>query len=150
MIHGCSVFLALQRSDEAETCLKDSLGAQPSRLQALTLRLLARLYHDSGRFDQASEHYRKALSLYRRLNDKDGEAETLQGLALLAEESGQLVASLRLSLDAAEVLRQNGRTYELAHQWASIGRRRSGLGQHQEGIVDLALAVTVFARIRLE
>ncbi len=111
--------------EDLQEALRRRRGEE-SRQAASSATALAELWHDSGDFTRAEEHYRQALEGIERWFGKDADryAGTMSNLGLLLEESGDWEAALEWQRDALS-LRLTALDTE---QSPLVGRSRSRLG----------------------
>jgi hypothetical protein len=76
-----------------------------TRGTAFSLRELGEVATAHKEFGQAAEHLREAFQIYRDLEDRQGLASTMEGMAVLAAATGRSERAFRL-LGAASALRE--------------------------------------------
>jgi tetratricopeptide (TPR) repeat protein len=95
-------------ADEGERLLGRALAGAadpPIELEAPALRMYGVLTEQRRRFDEAAEVLDRALALYQRLGDPDGEAKALNSLGVVARSLGRSKDAEHY-LDRAAVLRE--------------------------------------------
>ncbi|HKO63352.1 MAG TPA: CHAT domain-containing protein, partial [Pyrinomonadaceae bacterium] len=80
------------------------LKTQDGRSRAITLQKLGETYVQSRDYSSASNQLVSALSLWRLLKDRRGEAATLNSLAILERERTNLATALKYSEEATSIL----------------------------------------------
>jgi CHAT domain-containing protein/Tfp pilus assembly protein PilF len=150
-ISGCALFQAGGNLAEYEKCLlRDLEDSKDSGDETFILTLLGNHYHATGAYEKALERYEAARRIYQSSGADYGTAGVLSSMADVYSSMGQLADALKLHRQAAEMYRKHGEIYNTAHEWATAGSLAVSIGQYRTGLVDLAKALSVFVRVRLQ
>jgi DNA-binding SARP family transcriptional activator/Flp pilus assembly protein TadD len=117
--------------------------AQDRTAEGNALHGLGVTYHDMGRFDEALNHYGRALAIRSEIGDRMAEASTVNNIGVLLEHRGSYEESIRYSLRSLNIL------HELGDRWGegvvlnSIGTVRLKQGRHREALDYLEQALPI-------
>lgn len=108
----------------------DARGAngRHRRAEAQALINLGIVYYRQQRFDDAIEHYERALAVYRELGARYGQAQTLDNLAGAYEAKGDLATAAERWQQAFQLFKEVGAP-EMERIWSKLDRvlrRRRG------------------------
>lgn len=98
----------LGRYDEARALLQESLAILPPEDDtfqadiAFAANNLGYVAWSQGQYEAAQAHYRRSLTIYRRLNDKWGQSHVLNNLAILPQNLAETRALLQESRAIAQ------------------------------------------------
>jgi tetratricopeptide (TPR) repeat protein len=105
-------------------------GDHAAEAQALTN--LGNAQYRLARYQQAADHYERALILCRELADRHGEAHALGNLANAQMDLGKYQEALVHSQQAVTLCREIGNRLVEARATISFGRVNERLGSHQQ------------------
>ena len=115
-------------------------------LEGDALRLLGRLEHMWGHYEQAVEHYQAGLACESEAGDEDGQADMHDRLGLVCVDRGDYVEGLSYLERARDMFAANGRRAQEARVLAHRATALMGLGSLDEAeqtaseALDLATA----------
>jgi predicted ATPase/DNA-binding SARP family transcriptional activator/DNA-binding CsgD family transcriptional regulator len=112
-------------------------GDVESATRARTLRLAGVLSEESGLYEQAGKLHEQGLALYRRLENREGEASSLTSLGALAYAVGDLERALALTQESLTLKRELGDERALMSS-------RNNLGEMMQAAGELAKAQALF------
>ncbi|MBM0256857.1 tetratricopeptide repeat protein [Micromonospora sp. 4G55] len=87
------------------------------------------------RYDEAQEHYRRALELFDGLGDLVGQGFTYRSLGWLSEQQGDVAGALRHDEHALGLFQRAGHVRGEANTLNSVGWCLALLGDHERAIV---------------
>ena len=119
-----------------ETVLARTEGFETS-FRARVLRLAGVLAEESGLYGRARELHERGLALYRKLEEKQGEAASLTSLGALAFAVGDLERAVALTRESLDLKRELGDERGLMSS-------RNNLGEMLQSAGDLAGAQALF------
>lgn len=105
-------------------------------------------YYFEGRYDEAIQAYRKALSLYERLHERTPQAQTLQNLALVEYELGRASDSLPHLQQALKLVGRddNPKLYALILSNSALAHQDSG--NEDTALRELAESLALVRKIQ--
>jgi hypothetical protein len=115
------------------------------RRRALRLNVAGTQYRRDGLYDHAVECHRRALEIFRALDDRKAVALTQSNLALALSHAGDDNWSIGLFEEAAATLRELGDEEHEAQIIANLGLAHRRHGRREEGDDVLGLALTKLA-----
>jgi len=126
----------------AEAALRSAPDA-PVRLVAYGHNTAGILSDFLGDYAAASEHYARALDLFRQEGDPRGEAHILSNLGILARKRGNLPEARRLQEEAVAIKRTLGDRPFLASSLNNVGIVAANQGDHAaaRSFLEEALAI---------
>ena len=102
---------------------------------------------DAGEFDAATAAYEQALTIYRQVGGRLGQAETLTNLARVYSDSGDHDAATEAYEQALTIYRQVGHRLGQAETLTNLARTRGDSGDH-DATTDLhEQALTIYRDI---
>ena len=114
-------------------------GSDPdsNRNAASQMNILIQLgstYHSLSEFNQAINFYDQALSLARKLGDRNGEASSLCNLGSTYDALGQYQQAIHFYQQSLEIFKEIGDRKGEANSLGSLGSAYRSLGQYQQAI----------------
>jgi DNA-binding SARP family transcriptional activator/tetratricopeptide (TPR) repeat protein len=100
--------------------------------EAYALANLGVVHLRQGRYEQAAEHYRGALPLFRETGDRRGEARTLTHLGLVNWRQGRYQKAAERHLQALTRYRETGNHIGEANALSNLGLVRWRQGHYEE------------------
>jgi DNA-binding SARP family transcriptional activator/Flp pilus assembly protein TadD len=100
--------------------------------EAYALANLGVVHLRQGRYEQAAEHYRRALLLFRETGDRGGEARTLTHLGLVNWRQGLYEEAAERHLQALARYRETGNRFGEANALSNLGLVRWRQGRYKE------------------
>jgi CHAT domain-containing protein len=153
-IPGCSLLQVAGNTADYEKCLLQSLEElknSENRISlASTLTLLGSHYHVIGAYETALQRYEDARKIYQLLGANHEAAGVLSSMGDVYSSMGQFADALKFHRQAAEMYREQREIYYTAHEWSTTGSLAVLVGQYRTGLIDLAKALSVFVRIRVD
>src|SRR5215472_15445216 len=112
--------------------------------EAYALANLGVVHMRQGRYEQAAEHYRAALPLFRESGDRVGEARTLTHLGLVNWRQGRYWQAAERHGQALTRYRETGTRVGEANALANLGVVYLRQGRYEQAADDLRHALTLF------
>jgi DNA-binding SARP family transcriptional activator/Tfp pilus assembly protein PilF len=100
--------------------------------EATALTQIGVFHWEQSRLQQASDHYRQALTLFREEGDRAGEAEALAGLGASETGLGRYEQAARYQQEAATIYQDLGDRAGEARTIGNLGRTRLRQGRYHE------------------
>lgn len=97
-----------------------------------------------GEHRLAVEHCERALALFRRLGDRDGEAATQGSLGYAREQSGDLATAIGHYEESVRLCREIGERFFLADTLTHLGDCRSAEGDGRAARAAWSEALAIF------
>lgn len=123
---------AIVKLETALTLFREA-GEKPFR-EAVVLLRIGYIYSSLGEKKQALEYYKQALSIYRTVGNKGGEAATLHNIGSVYDSWGQRQESLQYYNQAVSLLRAVGDKAGEAITLNNIGLVYDSLGEKQKAL----------------
>ena len=110
--------------------------------QARALVDLGTVHGRQGRFDQAVDHFQRALPLYRETGDLPGEARAMGSLGLALDRTGDYQRAVEYLEQALDLQRRSGAYGGEASTMGNLGMVYGRLGRYEDalGWLERALA----------
>jgi tetratricopeptide (TPR) repeat protein len=144
-------YLLLDRSDDAETCLREAMDLYRDLDDRTGLanahRSLGNVFERLGRHQQALHHALQALDLYRVVGDRVGTARTLNAIGWCLALLGEYEQTLTYCQEALDMQRELGHLAAQAATLDSLGYAQHHLGRHQQAITCYQRAIALFHRL---
>jgi tetratricopeptide (TPR) repeat protein/DNA-binding SARP family transcriptional activator len=112
--------------------------------EAYALANLGVVHLRQGRYEQAAEHYRKALPFFRETGDPRGEARTLTHLGLVNWRQGRYDQAAERHQQALTRFRETGNRIGEANALSNLGLVRWRQGRYDQAADDHQQALTLF------
>jgi tetratricopeptide (TPR) repeat protein len=112
------------------------------------LNSLARVFRDSGQFDETESHYLEALAISEALADRQHVSICTGNLAELALDREQWPKAERLSRESLRLAEQVGRKDLIAFDCRTLAKALARQGRGAEGRCYAERAVTIFTELR--
>lgn len=109
------------------------LAAHRTRWRAASRIGLGKVDNDRGEFENATEHHRAALALFRGIDDRSGVATTLHNLGAIVLEQGAYDEAREYIEESLPTLRETGDRRNVA-----TGLNNLGLAAREQGAYDEA------------
>lgn len=106
LLLGWERYMDAKEQGELALEMADKIGDR--RREANAHLLVGRIFRLWGKKRLSLNHYRQALLLYERLNDAEGQATTLKGLALVQRSLGKTAVALDYARRGLEIAHQVG------------------------------------------
>jgi len=117
------------------------------RLQATNWAGLGRAYHGVGQLNQAAECHRKALTLHRKTQEPDGEAEDLENLGKVCHSLGRTREAVRHYKQALVLACESGDLRSESGILCNLGLAYYVMGSTQEAIEHYEKALAIAREI---
>jgi len=127
-------------------------GSDPdsNRNAASQMNILIQLgstYHSLSEFNQAINFYDQALSLARKLGDRNGEASSLCNLGSTYDALGQYQQAIHFYQQSLEIFKEIGDRKGEASSLCNLGSTYDALGQYQQAIHFYQQSLEIFKEI---
>ncbi|GAA3299113.1 tetratricopeptide repeat protein [Dactylosporangium vinaceum] len=113
-------------------------------VEARILRSLGRTLGRLHQHDEATEHLREAVSLYRDLGDANGLAHATGTLGELLEGAGRYEEAMTYTRLACDLYRRNGNTLGEARSLGGVATLQTMTGRYVEAIATCERALELF------
>ncbi|CAH3034462.1 unnamed protein product, partial [Pocillopora meandrina] len=127
-----TLFKSLGKYDKAQEYLEKALNKDKQKISDFVN--LGTLFKSLGKYDKAQEYLEKALSIYRRIGDRKGEANTLVNLVHLFLSLGKYLKADDFLERANAICREIGYRQGQAENFICLG-----IISHKRGEYDNAL-----------
>jgi class 3 adenylate cyclase/tetratricopeptide (TPR) repeat protein len=119
----------------------------PSDLKAIIYNNLGICHWSLGKLKEATEFYKSALILYRRLKDLSGQSKITNNLGILSDEMGKLNQAAKAYEKAEKIFKRIGATRSLAFACANLGTNLTIRGYLSQAEAKLFQAKSIFEKI---
>ncbi|HEY4019852.1 MAG TPA: BTAD domain-containing putative transcriptional regulator [Pseudonocardiaceae bacterium] len=96
------------------------------------------------RFDEARPHSEQALLLLRAAGDRDGEADVMDNMGMIAYQSGDYERAVALYQQCIDAYRGHGNRNSMAAALERLGNAHRALGQHDQAREALWQSLELF------
>jgi tetratricopeptide (TPR) repeat protein/transcriptional regulator with XRE-family HTH domain len=121
---------------EARTIFSHALGAVhrtgDRAAEATVLNNIGNIDWEQSRFQQATDHYRLALTLFRAAGDRTGEARALANLGLAEKDMGRYEQAASHQREAVAIFRETGDRQGEARALGNLGVVQQRQGRYHE------------------
>jgi DNA-binding SARP family transcriptional activator/tetratricopeptide (TPR) repeat protein len=126
---------------DAATRLGDPVG------MAHAHRGLAGAATSVGAHDDAADHLRRALSLFRQAGRPIDEAHILRNLGLVLRRHGRAGEALELALESLALCQASGHRFAYARTLNGVGSLRALLGEFEQALADCQQALELLREL---
>jgi class 3 adenylate cyclase/tetratricopeptide (TPR) repeat protein len=116
--------------------------------------LIAQIYNNLGichwslgRLNEAAEYYKKALTLFKKMKDLNGQSMVINNLGIISDKIGKLSHAAKAYEKAEKIFKRIGATRSQAFACANLGTNLTTRGYLAEAIRKLTEAKDMFGRI---
>ncbi|MFF0724862.1 BTAD domain-containing putative transcriptional regulator [Streptomyces sp. NPDC004134] len=103
-----------------------------------------------GRHEDADAHLQQALSAYRSDGNLDCEASTLNNLSRAHTDMGRMGTAVELAEQALSIYKNlNTATFRMANSMYALGIALTGVGRHEDALLQLSQALDLFRTHRM-
>lgn len=138
--------LAGRADARAEGYLRLAIRLAPTEVQrAESLGTLGIFFHRRGAFPRAIVAYEQALRHYRAIGDRDGCAQTLRNLGLVAIDADQLQRAWHWYHQALRLDQRRGDRHAMGRTWGWIGWLATSMGWTARAVAAYQQAIALLA-----
>ncbi len=119
----------------------------PSAIQASVHNNIGICLWTIGELEKAESHYKKALTLYRRLKDLHGQSKVINNLGIISDKAGKLKKAAAAYTKAEKIFKRIGAARSQALACANLGTNLTSRGYLGEAMNKLNEALNIFRRI---
>ncbi len=127
--------------DSQETALGAAQRLGDTHALAHAYHLLGHAQAQMGAYDAADPNFRRALDMFRELEDRANEAIVLNGLAGMLEKQEHYTEALAVALDALRMLKAAGHWWTQATLENGVGWLYAHLGQYDQALAHCQRAL---------
>ena len=146
LLHLSTLFHSLGNSMEEKRLLTHALELQHGQgnnlLVAQTLRYIGDANRSLGHYNEGIEQTRKALEVYKQLNDIAGQASSWKDLSRLLHRDGQLDAAEEAVLQAIN-LSDGGDQFPVCASYRTLGNICHSRGEIEKAINHMETAIQI-------
>ncbi len=130
---------------EAEKVIRS--GKVNADIQATVYNHLGICLWSMGNLAESVEYYKKALTLYRKLKDLNGQSKVINNLGIISDKMGKLDRATRAYQKAEKIFQRIGATRSQACACANLGTIYGPRGLFSGAISKIMEAMQIFERI---
>jgi DNA-binding SARP family transcriptional activator len=135
-----------QALDAAQAALAEQQRAEDRYGQGVALQIIGGALRSLGRLDDAADHFRQALEIFRDLDD-GAEADVLDDLGEVYLDTGQVKDAIRALRESLDIWYRIGDQRGQAQTLALLGRASRCEGKPEEARESLTQAKRIFEEL---
>jgi DNA-binding SARP family transcriptional activator/tetratricopeptide (TPR) repeat protein len=94
-----------------------------------------------GQVDEAMQHYKDALALFREMDNVKGKATALEGIGWCETQYGNVCVAVGMIEQSMDLYRQLGDANGVGYSWSALGKLRQSIDEHESAIECFTLAI---------